>query len=476
MIKSKLITLLKTFSKKELAKFNEFVKSPFFNKNDKIVNLLNNICRDYPFIEEGGLQKENLYKKVFSGEKYNEEKLKNLVSDLYELAERFVVFISRDEKSIEFKRDIIRALRERNAEKLFHSSIKEAEKKLQTFRLKDRNYYYNKWLIDEEKNIFFSERDRIKYTKNLQSEFDNYLSYSLLCLMEFYIRLVNEEGYTNIKLLHTLENEILSFFHTFNFQDEPVLEIYYSALMLRITHEEKYFRRIKELKNTNYELLNKYDIYMINSNLQSFYLAQEMLGINIYRKDFFEIQKESLKDAVQFKEISFIQFLNLVKTAANIQEFEWLTGFIEEYKPLVAKKYRNDTVNFAYSYLHYKQGDSAGALEILSKVHTETVPISIEIRKLNMIIYYEEQATEAAFSMVDSFRHFINSGKIPTTALKNLLAEFVKYYCELLKLRDNKNITEAELLLKRIEKDFNVSNKNWLIKKTKELIGIYPVT
>lgn len=51
MKNSKLIELLKAFSKEELLEFQEFVASPYFNKNDDLVKLVNYLSEagpDYP--------------------------------------------------------------------------------------------------------------------------------------------------------------------------------------------------------------------------------------------------------------------------------------------------------------------------------------------------------------------------------------------------------------------------------------------
>jgi len=469
MNNSKLVTVLRAFTKKDISRFKEFVGSAFFNKNKVIVILLDEICRYYPFDEDSEIAREKIFEALFPAEKFNEDKFKNLVSDLYELAEKFLVISSLNNNSYDFRKNLLFALRERNIDKVLLSCIKESEKKLDSFKMKDRNYFYYKWALESERNLYTSEHDRIKYGKNLQCEFDNFVNYMLIVMMEFYIRLINEEGYSKIKYQHSLQAEVLNLF-TERFSKEPVLEIYYNTLMIRLTFEEKYFKRLKELKALHYDLLNKVDLYFINSNLQTFYLDQGNRGVSGYGRDYFELQKENLRDCIAIKTIPYILFINIVKTGGNLKEIKWVSDFIDEYGEMIPGKYRGATVNFCRAFVFYKKGEIDKSLEVLSKTRTEAMQISLEIKKLTCLIYYENGSHESALSMVDSLRHYVNSEKISPPELKELMLGFATFYKELIKLRIDNNRTGAGVLLKKIEEHSFVSNKAWLIEKAKQLV------
>lgn len=48
MVNTKLITLLKTLSKSEINKFRDFVSSPFYNKNQTVINLCEEVIKYHP--------------------------------------------------------------------------------------------------------------------------------------------------------------------------------------------------------------------------------------------------------------------------------------------------------------------------------------------------------------------------------------------------------------------------------------------
>ncbi len=62
MQKSSLITILRTLTPQEFREFGEFVKSPYFNKNEKVITLYNVLKKYFPGFDSGSLTKEKVFK------------------------------------------------------------------------------------------------------------------------------------------------------------------------------------------------------------------------------------------------------------------------------------------------------------------------------------------------------------------------------------------------------------------------------
>jgi hypothetical protein len=87
---SKLISILKSLSKKEFRDFGRFVYSPFFNRLNNVIKLFDILKRHYPKFSSQDLTEEKICDSVFPGEKFDYSKFKNLVSDLMWLAEEYL--------------------------------------------------------------------------------------------------------------------------------------------------------------------------------------------------------------------------------------------------------------------------------------------------------------------------------------------------------------------------------------------------
>ena len=80
MIKSSVISILNTFSQEEIKQFEDFLNSPFHNKNAKVIQFFNVLKEYHPGFDDEKLTKENLFKELFGNVKYKESYIRNLFS------------------------------------------------------------------------------------------------------------------------------------------------------------------------------------------------------------------------------------------------------------------------------------------------------------------------------------------------------------------------------------------------------------
>src|SRR5258706_4791574 len=126
----KIIDVLKSFNKKELKKFGEFVSSPYYNKNRNVIKLLDILEKYYPDFSSKKLEIEEISGKVFSKDKYDYHKINNIVSDLYKLSEKFLTVINFSKKEFAENKFLLSELRQRNLNNLYEQKYNAGEKLL----------------------------------------------------------------------------------------------------------------------------------------------------------------------------------------------------------------------------------------------------------------------------------------------------------------------------------------------------------
>src|SRR5689334_10866168 len=126
MENSKLIELLKSLSGREREHLKEFAVSQFFNQNTRISHSLDLLLHHIENHSEKDVNKEKLFKDVFPGLKYDDLKLRHLLSDVLRLTEKFmaVQHFLHNELSVEI--ETLHALHEKKLEKHFISAEKKA--------------------------------------------------------------------------------------------------------------------------------------------------------------------------------------------------------------------------------------------------------------------------------------------------------------------------------------------------------------
>ncbi|MBK7253007.1 MAG: hypothetical protein IPI04_03590 [Ignavibacteria bacterium] len=85
-----LIQILRSFTKNEIVLFDEFLRSPFYNKKPNAVKFFETLKKHAPDYNGDEVGKENIWKQLYPGKKYNWGVLKNLIFDLTKLSEKFI--------------------------------------------------------------------------------------------------------------------------------------------------------------------------------------------------------------------------------------------------------------------------------------------------------------------------------------------------------------------------------------------------
>ena len=89
MISRNLILILSGFSRSEFLKFDDFVNSPYFNKEPRVKLLWSSLKEYYPDYSKA--TKEEIFGKIYPGKEFVESRIRNLCSDLNLLAEKFLM-------------------------------------------------------------------------------------------------------------------------------------------------------------------------------------------------------------------------------------------------------------------------------------------------------------------------------------------------------------------------------------------------
>jgi hypothetical protein len=87
MRRSFITELLQKFTPKQLKEFGEFVHSPFFNKNESVVSLFDYLRLNHPEFKPEKIEKEYIYKKLYSASVYNDSFMRMVIFKLTSLAE-----------------------------------------------------------------------------------------------------------------------------------------------------------------------------------------------------------------------------------------------------------------------------------------------------------------------------------------------------------------------------------------------------
>lgn len=119
MQKLKIAVLLEGLSSGEIKRLGDFIRSPFYNKNKNLVLLYEFFRRYLSASDPDGITKEKIWEHLCREKKYDDSKLRSVLSDFKKLCETFFTVIKHEEDPLRQKNFLLDALSEKKSFKKF---------------------------------------------------------------------------------------------------------------------------------------------------------------------------------------------------------------------------------------------------------------------------------------------------------------------------------------------------------------------
>jgi hypothetical protein len=477
MVKSILIELLKKFTPKEIREFGEFVRSPFFNKNEGDVKLFDYLRKQYPEFKKECVEKSYVYARIFPNADYNDGFMRTLMFNLCSLAENYLSYQRFRDNFYVDKKYLLYELNERKLSRLFKKNLKSVLKKLEEEPLKDAEYYYNLYNIEYE-NLYFLGRtnlDKIeKIVKNSDVEnMFNHLNYFyLIHSMNHYTYFLNIMELYRFSFKTDVFKDIMKALKADSMLDIPVLHLSYNLLMLFLDEEnESFFFCTKELLDKHEEEFHRLLLNNAYMNLKNYCKRMILKGKNSFLKELFELYKIDIskKTYAMQTDMSFRYYTDVVETALKLKEYTWAKEFVKDYKSSLTPEAKENTYLYSLALIEFALKNFERSLELLAKVKYNDVYHKMKYRSLLLMIYYELDFSDLLLSHLDSFNHFLLNDTLISEERKIHYSNFIKYIRHLSGLRCKNINQDLHVLKQKVMEDPELYNKEWVIEKIDEL-------
>lgn len=476
MFKSNLLQIVSKLTSQELREFGDYVRSPFFNKNESVTKLYDHIALKYPDLDDEMLNKEVIFKKLFPGAKYNESFIKTLIFNLSHLAEDYLGYIQYSKEPLARETTILRELEERNIEGLLLRKLKIAEGNLEKVKFRNEKFFLNKYNLQSFREAHWLTNQRFLNYKDLPEEGTYTKSNSILAF--FFIKILIE-----YRLVYS-QKRIVNFDYEFEFLDKlleylkdnyqkyrsPLLEIVLNQVLMLKEGKVEYYKKAKEILINEMDSLAWIDRFNAMSALSAFALEQYYRGNPDYMKERFELHKIVLENKLYGftgKGAYFDEqlFINVVVVGTQMKEIDWCERFIEEYEPLLNPEKNNIPVSLSRSRLSLAKGMYEDAMLNLSKIRSiDKASYKASVKNLTLMIYFEMGRHIEALDVADTYRKFLSRDNIMPDAQKERNVNFLKFYNNLLKISGNED--SINKLRSEISACYNVNERQWLLEKT----------
>ncbi|HRA99028.1 MAG TPA: hypothetical protein PK294_01195 [Ignavibacteria bacterium] len=487
MHKSSLLEIIRTFTPKELIKFEDFVNSPYFNKNKNVIKLFAEVIKYRPEFNNENLEKELVWKKLFPEKNYNYGIMKNIIHDLTGLSEKFILLEKYSGESFRCELDLIEAGNSRNLQKFTSGKLDQFEKKIKSEADPNKYSSINGFLtvaggFYDTKSSFIHEynlkQDREEYLR-LASDYSlfNFLVRSFKLLHNTFANEVHgnrpvrktllEKFFVKLKE-HSILEDLLINENENKDQDKISKIVMCFHLMYKAVTSDRdiaEYYKFKSYLRENIELFSGHEIKNLNN-------CRNTCAILLKISDS-EVAKESL-DWIKFlmeKNIILLRsglmynttMLNAVNYSVRLKEISFAEEFLNRYSGNLPAESRENTTNYCMAMIHFGKGNFGKSLEYLSRISDEKLIRKYFVKRLYLKIYYELNDYESFIYAFDTFSHFKKRNKLTNETRAMAFNNFGSNIRSLFKLRNSFEKFESIKLRKE------TGDQIWFIEKIDEI-------
>ncbi len=471
MLNSKLISILKTFSARELNSFEKLVASPFFNINEEVSGLFALLKKQCPELDEKNVEKKIVFKNLFPGKRYSEQKLRYVMTDLTRLLEEYLIQKQFSENEMLKKHLLLQSLNERDLDKYFLQQIGEAYSIQNKTPFRHSAYYERQAMLEEDSYSFTSRKDNRSIDSSLQSLVDNIDIHYLTKKLKYSCEIINRMNVVKVEYNISFLDNTLEFLKNNSFSHVPAIMIYYQVLLtLRESENEKHYHKLKTLLTEHINTFPKSELRDIYGFVQNYCIRQINLGNNTYLRELFENYKILLEKEIiiENKSLAQFDFKNIVTISLRLDEFKWTEKFIEKYSPLLSADFRKNAINYNLARLHYSRKQYRDALRLLLAVEFTDVYYHLDSKSLLLRIYYELEDWEPLLSLFNTFKIYLKRNKLISEYQRTTYINLVKFVRKLTRIKMGSKLP-LEQVQQEIQQVKQIADLSWLQSKLDEL-------
>lgn len=484
---SKLIIMLRTFSASEIKELENFIGSPYFSKGRDYSQFLNTLKPFHPGFDDRKFTPENIFAKLYPGKKFDRSSsdiINTLSSGLFKLCKEFLIQMGLKEDYHMRQYFLLNKLRERKLYNEFEKEYKYSaslNEELHKGGVKDflNQYYLNHCLLQY--NVETSNSPGIHESLFKAGDYS-----ALVTLIygyrnpDFYAEasLHNPDtgNYLIDNIIECLDSEkLLENMKKNDSKFYPYVKINYEIYrMFKNPEIEEHYFSLKKLVEEYLHLFGHTEQYILFAILSSFCIIKlRKKNSDKFLREEFESQKRAVELGLyRYNEIDKFnlgRFRNIVGSAFDVNEIDWLESFVNKYHTELEINYIDNMKNYSYTYIYLGRKEYEKALESLIKVKYDVFIFKLDVKHLMLIIYYELGYYEQAYSLIDTFKHYISNTKDLLEFTKTRHSNFIKSFNILLRLKSSGNKKDLKQIEKSIYNEDNIPSKNWLLEKVKEL-------
>lgn len=473
MRNSKLYSILEDFDKYEQNRLRKFLISPYFNRNEALVRLFEQLVKHINSGNEQELERDALWLKVHPDNSFDDVLFRKNCSDLLKLIESYFAQQVFEENPIHKANYLIEAVGKRKVERLFNSTMRTARRLSEQQLYRSADYYLSQYQV--EKNFYDLMELELDRTarKNVEDILNNLDRFFLAEKLRYSCTVLSQQSLVSLEYKLLFIDEIDAHIKRYGYEDVPPIAVYYQVyLTYKESEDTQHYFRLMELLQKHGDAFPKHEAEFIYSTALNYCIQKINKGDRDFLEEYFNVfvillEKELL---LTEGELSPWHFRNVVVAALRLRKYEWTEAFIKDYKKYLPAHLMDNAVSYNLAQLYFSQKHFEKVMDLLRNVEYDDFTYNLNSKTMLLSTYYELDEIEPLYSFMDSFRTYLNRHKDFSASKRIHYTNLIKFTKKLTKIMpgDKKEIDKLKAEVTMAEEK-GIASITWLKEKIAEL-------
>lgn len=456
MFNSKLINFIKSLHADDLDKFENFLASPYCNRNKKAIELLTYIRQYAPNYDSEALHRDVVFAKIFPKKEAKGYSLTQLMSDMTRLLKEFLGYENYKGHAYHKQLSLMDELVHRNNMGMLRDEFKNyIWPILGDSDIQDSDFFYCQYRLEEVNFTYHIRTHNRDLEIPMHKLIDSLDTYIMVLKLRNVVSALTRQRVLNQEYSIRWEN-IVEDADKLPFKEVALIQLYAHFIhILKEQDADEHYKEMRQLLSTEARQIEPNELLQLYSLCLNY-------EVRLLREDAQRIEsivslcREMEENGLFEKHIQNVLYTLVVKFAAQYGNFEWANNFLNCYKDRIAVdsfEERGYIYNYSSAILYFYKGEYKKAKYLLGKDYPDAYYYA-ERKAFLLKIYYHMEDLDEAGSELKALEVYLKRDKSMTDNNKKSIRKFMKAYEKLGKLRYKTNIwgnRRSERLIQEID-------------------------
>jgi len=467
VIKTKLVEFLRTFKTRDFRRFREYLASPFFNKREDLCAFYAVLLDAAPQFSGTLIKREKVWRRYAGDQPFSEKEFNYLTNFLLQHAENYIAMESFGEDQTSKHSRVLGYCLDKGLHKHYKGVYQRAQKSLTAEPYRDGDWHLKAWrLADAEMHRFYSFHSR-RADSSITAVVDHLDAFYLDKKLALSSEILNINQILNEKFDTSFTQELVMLMANRE-SSRSIIEIRKLILnLLRDPEDVSSFFRLRDLLPLAQEHYPPDKAKGVFTYAQNYCIRRIKSGDATFEVELFRIYQETIRSEIIFEDgmLSPWHCKNICSIALKLREFSWVGEFLAGHEHRIPLEFRSTAIAYNQANLLFHQERFGEALRSLSKVEFADVFYALDTRKMMLMIYFIRKDSEAFFSLVSSFKTYLNRNQVISEPSRIAYKSFVEWIAKIFRLPEWEFREKKTLLKEELSQAQQIVGKEWLVKQ-----------